>query len=78
VQSVGTVTVAIVGRWGGAFAGVAVHIGARVSALAGPGEVLVSSIVKALVVGSSIMFDERGEHELKGVPGTWRLYAVHT
>ena len=59
-------------------AGLAVHIGARVSALAGPGEVLVSSTVKDLVVGSSITFNERGEHELKGVPGTWRLYAVHT
>jgi class 3 adenylate cyclase len=59
-------------------AGMAVHIGARVSALAGPGEVLVSSTVKDLVVGSSIEFNERGEHELKGVPGTWRLYAVNT
>ena len=48
----------------------------RVSALAGPGEVLVSSTVKDLVVGSTIEFSERGEHELKGVPGTWRLYAV--
>jgi class 3 adenylate cyclase len=57
-------------------AGLAVHIGARVSALAGPGEVLVSSTVKDLVVGSSVEFAERGEHELKGVPGTWRLYAV--
>jgi class 3 adenylate cyclase len=58
-------------------AGMAVHIGARVSALASPGEVLVSSTVKDLVVGSSIEFAERGEHELKGVPGMWRLYAVH-
>ena len=57
-------------------AGMAVHIGARVSALAGPGEVLVSSTVKDLVVGSSVEFDERGEHDLKGVPGTWRLFAV--
>jgi class 3 adenylate cyclase len=54
----------------------AVHIGARVSALAGPGEVVVSSTVKDLVVGSSVEFVERGEHELKGVPGTWRLFAV--
>jgi class 3 adenylate cyclase len=58
-------------------AGLAVHIGARVSALAEPGEVLVSSTVKDIVVGSSIVFSERGQHELKGVPGTWRLYAVN-
>ena len=57
-------------------AGIAVHIGARVAALAGPGEVLVSSTVKDLVAGSGIEFDERGEHELKGVPGRWRLYSV--
>ncbi len=57
-------------------AGMAVHIGARVSALAGPGEVLVSSTVRDSVVGSSIEFEERGEHELKGVPGTWRLFSV--
>jgi class 3 adenylate cyclase len=57
-------------------AGMAVHIGARVSALAGAGEVLVSSTVKDLVAGSGIEFEDRGEHELKGVPGTWRLYAV--
>jgi class 3 adenylate cyclase len=56
--------------------GIAVHIGARVSATAGPGEVLVSGTVKDLVVGSGIPFEDRGEHELKGVPGTWRLYAV--
>jgi class 3 adenylate cyclase len=58
-------------------AGLTVHIGARVSALAGPGEVLVSSTVKDLVVGSTFEFSERGEHELKGVPGMWRLYVVH-
>ena len=57
-------------------AGMAVHIGARVSALAGPGEVLVSSTVKDSVVGSSVEFEERGEHELKGVPGKWRLFSV--
>jgi len=57
-------------------AGMAIHIGARVSALAGPGEVLVSSTVKDSVVGSSVEFEDRGEHELKGVPGTWRLFAV--
>jgi class 3 adenylate cyclase len=58
-------------------AGVAVHIGARVSALAGAGEVLVSSTVKDLVTGSGIEFEDRGERELKGVPGTWHLYAVN-
>jgi class 3 adenylate cyclase len=56
--------------------GIAVHIGARVLAQAGDGEVLVSSTVKDLVAGSGITFIERGEHELKGVPGTWRLFAV--
>jgi class 3 adenylate cyclase len=59
-------------------AGLVVHIGARVSAFASPGEILVSSTVKDLVVGSHFAFTERGERELKGVPGTWRLYAVHT
>jgi class 3 adenylate cyclase len=57
-------------------AGMAVHIGARVAAVAGPGEVLVSGAIPPLVVGSGIEFEDRGEHELKGVPGTWRLYAV--
>jgi class 3 adenylate cyclase len=57
-------------------AGFAVSVGARVSALATSGEVLVSSTVKDLVAGSGFDFEERGEHELKGVPGTWRLYAV--
>jgi pimeloyl-ACP methyl ester carboxylesterase len=57
-------------------AGIAVHIGARVAALAGPGEVLVSSTVRDLVAGSGIEFAEHGEHELKGVPGRWRLYSV--
>ena len=56
--------------------GVAVHIGARVAALAGPNEVLVSSTVKDLVAGSGIEFEDRGERALKGVPGTWRLFAV--
>jgi class 3 adenylate cyclase len=59
-------------------AGMAVHIGARVSALANAGDVLVSSTVKDLVAGSDIDFDERGEYELKGVPGSWKLYAVAT
>ena len=56
--------------------GVAVHIGARVAARAGADEVLVSSTVKDLVFGSGIEFADRGAHELKGVPGEWRLYAV--
>ena len=56
--------------------GIAVHTGARVAGLAAPGEVLVSSTVRDLVAGSGIAFEERGEHELKGVPGTWRLYAA--
>ena len=57
-------------------AGLAVHLAARVSALAGPGEVLASSTVKDLVVGSGIAFEDRGSHVLKGVPGEWRLYAA--
>ena len=56
--------------------GMAVHIGARVSAQAAAGEVLVSSTVRELVVGSGIEFADRGTHELKGVPGEWRLLAV--
>ncbi len=56
--------------------GLAVHIAARVGALAAPGEVLVSGTVKDLVVGSGLEFDERGEQKLKGVPGTWKLFAV--
>jgi class 3 adenylate cyclase len=56
--------------------GIAVHIGARVSALAGTGEVLVSSTVRDLVVGSGLAFEDRGARELKGVPGEWHLYAV--
>ena len=56
--------------------GMAVHIGSRVASRAGPGEVLVSGTVKDLVVGSGLEFADRGEHELKGVPGAWRLYEV--
>jgi class 3 adenylate cyclase/alpha-beta hydrolase superfamily lysophospholipase len=63
-------------RLDGDLAGLAVHIGARVAAEACSGEVLVSGTVKDLVVGSGIEFADRGERELKGVPGTWRLYAV--
>jgi class 3 adenylate cyclase len=57
-------------------AGMSVHIAARVNALAGPSEVLVSQTVKDLVVGSGIGFDDRGEHTLKGVPDSWQLYAA--
>jgi class 3 adenylate cyclase len=56
--------------------GVAVHIGQRVSALAQPSEIVVSSTVKDLVAGSGIEFENLGEHELRGVPDTWRLFAV--
>ena len=60
----------------GDIAGIAVHTGARVSAKASAGEVLVSSTVKDLVAGSGIEFEDRGVHSLKGVPGEWRLFAV--
>jgi len=60
---------------GGDVGGIAVHIAARVMAQAGPGEVLVSGTVKDLVVGSGIEFEDRGEQELRGVPGPWRLWA---
>jgi pimeloyl-ACP methyl ester carboxylesterase/class 3 adenylate cyclase len=60
----------------GKVAGIAVHTGARVASHAGPNEVLVSSTVKDLVAGSGITFQDRGAHELAGVPGQWRLYAV--
>jgi class 3 adenylate cyclase/pimeloyl-ACP methyl ester carboxylesterase len=58
------------------FSGIAVHIGARVAALAGPGEVFVSSTVKDLVAGSGLQFADRGSRSLKGVPGEWRIFAV--
>lgn len=58
--------------------GIAVHIGARVASLARPGEVLVSRTVADLVVGSGIGLEDRGEHVLKGVAGTWRLYGTST
>jgi class 3 adenylate cyclase len=57
-------------------AGIAVVVGARVAALAGPSEILATSTVKDLVAGSDIVFEERGEFELKGVPGRWRVLAV--
>jgi class 3 adenylate cyclase/pimeloyl-ACP methyl ester carboxylesterase len=56
--------------------GIAVHIGARVSALAGPNDVLVSSTLRDLVIGSGLKFEDRGAHHLKGVPGEWRVFAV--
>ena len=56
--------------------GIAVHTGARIASLAGPGEVLVSQTVKDLVAGSGLAFDDRGVHALKGVPGEWRVYAA--
>jgi class 3 adenylate cyclase len=63
-------------RHGKDLAGIAVHIGARVAALAGEREVLVSGTVPPLVVGSGLDFADRGDHELKGVPGTWHLFAL--
>jgi class 3 adenylate cyclase len=66
-------------REGAAVTGLAVHIGARVAALAQASEVLVTSTVRALVLGSGISFADRGLHELKGVPDRWQLFAVeHT
>ena len=56
--------------------GLAVHIGARITALAGPDEVLVSQTVRDAVIGSGIAFEDRGAHELKGVPGQWQLYVA--
>lgn len=56
--------------------GIALHIGQRVSVAAGPGEILVSSTVRDLARGSGIEFVDRGDHELRGLPDTWRLYAV--
>ncbi len=63
-------------RENGDIDGIAVHVAARVAARANPGEILTSSTVRDLVLGSEFAFTERGEHELKGVPGTWRLFAL--
>jgi class 3 adenylate cyclase len=60
----------------GKIVGIAVSIGARISALAGPGEVLVSRTVKDLVAGSGLRFEDRGEHQLKGIPDMWHLFAL--
>jgi class 3 adenylate cyclase len=57
-------------------AGIAVHMAQRVCALARPGEVFVSRTVTDLVAGSGLQFEERGQHDLKGIPGTWQLYSV--
>ncbi len=61
---------------GGDVHGIAVHIAARIMGLAGPGEVLVSGAIPPLVLGSRITFDDRGSHDLKGVPGRWPVQAV--
>ena len=58
--------------------GIAVVIGSRISAMAGPGEVLVSSTVRDLVAGSGLVFEDRGGHALKGVPGDWRLFLARS
>jgi class 3 adenylate cyclase len=60
----------------GKVAGLTVVIGSRIASLAGASEVLVSRTVRDLVAGSGVLFEDRGEHALKGVPDTWRLYAV--
>jgi class 3 adenylate cyclase len=57
-------------------AGLAVHLAARVMSVAGPDEVIVSSTLRDLVVGSGILFEDRGSHTLKGIPGEWRLFHV--
>jgi len=61
---------------GGKLVGIAVHIGSRLLGIAQPGEVLVSSTVKDLVAGSGIEFDDRGEHALKDIAGSWHLYTA--
>ncbi len=61
---------------GDAVRGIAVHIGARVSSLGGPNDVLVSQTVKDMLAGSGFTFEDAGEHELKGVPDRWRVYRV--
>ncbi|MGZ8688588.1 MAG: adenylate/guanylate cyclase domain-containing protein, partial [Gaiellaceae bacterium] len=59
-------------------AGLAVHIAARLEGQAGAGEVVVSGTVKDLAIGSGLVFEDRGERELKGIPGTWHVYSVGT
>ena len=65
-------------RRGDDIGGIGVHIGARISALAAPGQVLVSRTVTDLVAGSGLGFQDHGEHALKGVPGTWQLFSVNS
>ncbi len=60
----------------GDLAGLAVHIATRLEGLADAGEVVVSGIVKDRASGSALVFEHRGEHELKGIPGTWQVYAA--
>ena len=60
----------------GEIRGIAVHTGARVAALAGPGEILVSRTIRDLVAGAPIRLESRGVHQLKGVPGSWEVFAV--
>src|SRR5581483_1384766 len=62
----------------GTLGGIAVHIGARVTALAGPAQVMVTSTVKELVAGSGAVFEDAGEHELKGVEGLWRTHLLRS
>ncbi len=57
--------------------GIAVHIAARIMALAEPGEILVSEAIPPLVLGSGIKFNDHGRHKLKGIPGWWKVLAVH-
>jgi class 3 adenylate cyclase len=73
---VGLHTGEVVYEGGGDVAGMAVHIGARVAALAAPGEVLVSQTVRDMLIGSGFEFTTRGSHALKGVPGAWELFRV--
>jgi class 3 adenylate cyclase len=63
-------------REDGGIGGIAVHIGARVSALSGPSEILVSRTIKDLIAGSSVRLESRGQHQLKGVPDSWEVFAV--
>jgi class 3 adenylate cyclase len=63
-------------RHDGKLSGIAVNIGARIAAAAGTGEVLVSRTVRDLVAGTGLRFEARGERQLKGIPGTWQLYAA--
>jgi class 3 adenylate cyclase len=63
-------------KYDGDIHGIAVHVAARIMSLAGPGEVVVSGVIPPLVLGSRLVFTDRGEHHLKGVPGAWRAFAA--